>query len=105
MEKLPKNVVTSWHNKDKNILKEPVYNTKPFKIELTDEVIASDSGIAMTRLMPVSLEFTEALKPVSKTVPHKDYKNVGFKFCWDKKCFFGLLKNILPLFLIHVYSR
>lgn len=42
------------------MLKETVYNTKPFKIELTDELIASNSGIAMAGIMLGSTEFTEA---------------------------------------------
>jgi len=68
------------------MLKETVYNTKPFKIELTNEVIASNSGIAMAGLMLGSLEFTEALKPLSKTDTHKDYKNIDIL-----KSYLGLL--------------
>ena len=60
------------------MLKETVYNTKPFKIELTDEVIASNSRIAMAGIMLGSPEFTEALKPVSKTDALKTTKILIF---------------------------
>lgn len=66
--------------------KETVYNTKPFKIELTDEVIASNSGIAMAGFMLGSPEFTEILKPISKTDTDKDYKNIDIL-----KSYLGLL--------------
>jgi len=41
------------------MFKEMVYNTKPFKIELTDYIIASNSKIAMSGIILGSTEFTD----------------------------------------------